>query len=206
MWNFVASARTTQSRDACRRARSVRISGIESFIRARSGPIAPIPMYSVSRPQLAQGQLGDVAERRVHPDADDAAEDDELDAGTVHEDGRHVEGVGDDGEAAVHEPPRELQRRRAARDEDRLAVLDVGGGGIGDGGLGGGSRIRDRRERRTAELGAAVRPDDPTVARQPGEVAPDRRGRDAEVPRQAADGDAAVGADPVEQQVAAGSA
>jgi len=62
-------------------------------------------------------------------------------------DGRHVECIRDDGEVAVHEPARELQRCGAARDEDGLAVLDMGSGGIGDGGLGGGSRIRDRRER-----------------------------------------------------------
>ena len=135
--NFEASARTTHRRDARRRARSVRISGTESFIRASSGLIAPMPMNSVSARSSRERQLGDVAEHRVHPRPDDAAEDDELDPGAVEQDGGDVERVGDDRQAAVDERAGEVERGRAARDEDRLVVGHARGGGAGDGALGG---------------------------------------------------------------------
>ena len=89
-------------------ARSMRISGTESFIRPCSTLIAPMPMNSRSARSSLCGELGEVAEHRVHARAHDAAQDDQLDALAVEQHVRDVEGVGDDGESAVGDLPREL--------------------------------------------------------------------------------------------------
>ena len=88
------------------------------------------------RPQLAQGQFGQVTEHRVHPRPNDAAEDDQLDAVAVEQHAGHVQGVGDDGQAPIDQPAGQLQGRRTARDGDRLPVLDEIRGRDGDGPLG----------------------------------------------------------------------
>ena len=204
--NLLESARTMQSRDARRRARSVRISGIESFIEREIRPDRPDAHVQRVRPELAERELGDVPKGGMHAGADDAAEHDQLDPGAIHEDRRHVERVGDDREATVHEPAREVERRRAAGDEDRLAVGDAGRGGVRDGLLGGQTWVGWIGEGRAAKLGATVGPDDPTVVGEAGEVAPDRGWRHAEVARQRLHRDAAIGTDAVEQPVASSPA
>ena len=151
--------------------------------------------------QLTKGELGDVAQRRVHARPDDAAEHDELDAGPVHQDRRHVEGVRDDRDPPVDEPTGEFEGRRSARDEDRVAVLDPSGGGLGDGPLRGETGVAGTRERGTAEGGAAVRPQDAAVTGQASQVAADRRGRDAEIARERADRRPAVGSDPGQEGI-----
>ena len=66
------------------------------------------------------------------PRSHDATQDDEFDAGSVEQRGGDIEGVRDDGETAVDQPPGQLEGRRAARDRDGLAVLDQVRGRGGD--------------------------------------------------------------------------
>ena len=75
-------------------------------------------------PQLGRGELGEVAEHRVHPRPDDAAEDDQLDPLPVEQRVRDVEGVGDHRQPPVRDLAGEGQRRRAAADGDRRVVRD----------------------------------------------------------------------------------
>jgi hypothetical protein len=148
--------------------------------------------------QLPERELGEVAERRVHAGSHDATQHDELDAGPVEQGGCDVEGVGDDGEAPVGEAPRQLQRGRSARDRDRLAVLDEVRSGGGDRPLRGQPGVgRGRPARRGRRgCGAAIRPDEGAVVREPPQVAADRGRGDAEVARQDLDARVAVLAQP----------
>ena len=162
-------------------------------------------MNSVSARSSVRRQLREVAQHRVHPRPDDAAEDDELDAVAIQQDVRDVEGVGDHRQAPVPATSRANARAvvplpiaivepsatwaAAARAIVRFASRS-GVAAAGDGPA--------RRQGR-----AAVRAHEAALAGEALEVATDRGRRHAEVDGEVGHARATVGAQVVDQASAA---
>ena len=146
------------------------------------------------RAQLMRGELGQVAEHRVHPRPDDAAEDDQLDPLPVDQRVGHVQRVGDHREPAMGDLAGEGERGGAAADGDGRVVLDACRRGAGDGPLRVEVEVAAPGSRGTGrKRGTTIRADQAPLASEALQIAPDRRRGHAQLVRELCDARAPIG-------------